>query len=601
MKKQLLLLSGLLIGSPSLSAAMTVQKPRTQWEQYLVNRQLVEAATAGDTDRIKALLKEGVLRDTQEYESFPFEAIRAPYEIATSVLELLEDYFTLKEDTQATGQSNNTDKKDQAKLKKSLASFHRFLEQKRLNQQLIKAAKEGNAPFAKELIKKGASITFRDQKAWLSPFEWGAIQGHTEILNILLDALEDTIARDYQDSLYIEVAFQDFREANEARQFIVPLFQRDVRDLDEQMNCLEKIQHYCESSSLKHAKSLIEGIAENIKVNLSRDIIFTFFSAHNNSLRLSLQAIGAQQLTHAPHTRRLDKQEHLDRLLLFAAKTDDELVKALIDEGADVTTVDSMERTPLHIASYHENMRTASILIREGAPIDAKNGHGVTPLYVNGRPIGPGVAKLLLEAGATLEDNDRSMSYNDTRSREAITTHLEAGIRRFAPTQREARIALQNVAFLIYFFGIKLNLPSYVIYEIICFAIGEQDTPGQFNNLVRIRESLWSGRLQNQLGNLYLYKINGNKLRSLWEQTVRCVAKDPDEQLRLISRLGGYLEPFLANDVKRFVCLRMMNNVAEGKKILGNKFNADEILVDNFKLYYDHLDKYLQMSGFDEE
>ncbi len=600
MKKQLLLLSGLLIGSPSL-CAMTSQKPRTQQEEYLINRQLVEAATAGDTDRIKALLKEGALRDTQEHGIFHYYTIQAPHEVAMSVLELFEDYFSLKEDTQETAQSsNNTDRSERlAKLKKSLAGFRYFLEQRRVERQLIRAAKEGNARLAKELIKKGASVIACDQSG-LTPFEWAAIQGHTEILNIILDAFENTIElRDNNDPQW--GPYLGLSEVNEARQFIVPLFQRNVRDLDEQMRCIEKIRRYCKSSSLERAKSLLGEILKNLQMGLSRDIIFTFFSAHNNSLRLSLQAIGAQQLTHAPHAIRLDKQEHLDRLLLFAAETDDELVKALIDEGADVTTVDNKRRTPLHIAAYHENIRAARILLRAGAPIDAKDGHGVTPLYVNGLIIGPGVAKLLLESGATVEDNDRSITPDEARSQEAITTHLEASVRRYGPTQTEAKWALQNFAFLIYVFGIKLNLPFYVIHEIICFAIGEQDTPGQFNNLVRICENLWSERLRNQLGNLYLYKCNGNKLRSLWEQTVRRVAKDPDEQLRLISRLGGYLEPFLANDVKKFVCLRMMNAVAADKRILGNKFNTDEILIDNFKLYYDHLDKYLQMSDFDEE
>ncbi len=605
MKKQILLLTGLLVSSLSLSAAMTATLTKEEQYHYLHN-QLALAAINGNADYIKAFLKEGVLKDThEEYASFHYNENHAPHEVAMGLLQLLEDYFNLKEGT------------DQAKHKKPMASFREFLELMRLNQQLIRAAKAGDALLVKELLEKGALIDAHD-RSMLTTFEWAAIQGNSQVMNTLLDELERAIAfrktkidqayLDYKGMSYedlvkdIDFRYAELREVNADRQLIVPLFQRDVRNLDEQIGCIEKIDLYCESSSLEKAKSFVGNIAKHLKVDLSRDIVFTFFSAHNNSLRLSLQAIGAQQLTHAPHAIRLDKQEHLDRLLLFAAKTDDELVKALIDEGADVTTVDGVQRTPLHIAAKSDNIRAAKILLRAGAPVDAKDLSGITPLYVNDTPlyvndglIGPGVGKLLLESGATLED-DPLYRIHDTDSQEAIKIVLEAGIRRFAPTQREARIALQNVAFLIYFLGIKLNLPFYVIHEIICFAIGKKN-----NDQGQSIAPEWTQRLKRDLEVLYLYRCNSNKLFPLWAQTIRCIAKDPQEQFRLMSRLGSYLEPFLANDVKRFVCLSIMNKVAEGKRILRNKENKNEILVDNHKLYYDHLDEYLQINSFDEE
>ncbi len=586
MKKQILVLSGLLIGSQSLSGAMTTQKQvtRTQEEHYQLNRQFVEATNAGDTDRIKALLKEGALRDTHTYRIFPFYAIRAPHEVAMSVLEQLEEYFNLQEDIQATVQGNTTTDSSTGQTNRFLESFRDYLEHQRIDQQLTRSAKEGNAPLTKELMKKLALRCYG-----LTPFICAALQGHTEILDSILDAFEN------DPPLMERIAYRRLSEVNADRESIVRLFQRDVRNLDDQMGCLEKIRHYCESSSLEHAKFLIGIIAESIKVNLSRDIIFTFFSAHNDSLRLSLKAIGAQQLTHSPALRvnTISKQEHLNRLLLFAVREDDELMKALIDEGADVSTVDDMKRTPLHLASYHENIRAAQILLRAGAPIDALDSFGVTPLYISGRIIRPGVPKLLLESGATLEDNDRNISFNDAQ--ETIKTILEASVRRCVPTQTEAKVALQNVAFLFYFLGTKCSLPFYVIHEIICFATGAQNVEG------RLIAPEWTQRLKRDLEVLYLYKCNGNRLLPLWVQTITCIAKDPQEQSQLISRLGGYVEPFLANDTKRLVCLRIMNKVAAGKRILVNKLNTDEILVDNFKLYFEHLDKYLQMSGFDEE
>ncbi len=593
MKVRLFGLTCLLTISMSLNSVNPVQKKRTNEEQLFI-----DAATTGDTFVMRNLLDKGALRGTQDYTDLLWNiytsegGIYAPYEVVMNVFELLEKYFKLtEEDTdQVIAQSHNDI--DRGKLKKSIAILRQTLEQRRMNQQLIKAAKEGKAHLVKELLKKGAEIiTYR----WDEPesLGWAAIQGHTEIMDILLDDLQYISHKGYSG----------LSEVGADRQRFVPLFQRNVTSLEEQMKCIERVRLYRKSSS--NATSFLRVIEAYLKTCLSRDIIFTFFSSHNTALRLALKAIGAQELTHAPHALLPDRQEHLNRLLLFAAQVDDELVKALIDEGAEVATVNEFEpnRTPLHVAAYFENMRAARILLRAGAPIDATDRYGATPLYVNGRIIRRGVAKLLLESGATLEDN--TMQMNDTTlSQETITTVLEASVRRFGPPHTQAKRALQNVAFLIYILGIKLNLPYYVIHEIICFATSEQDAPGRCTHEYgRIGSRLWSAILKNHLEDLYLYQCNGNQLLHLWEQTIRCIAKDPQDQLKLTSRLGKYLEPFRANDVKRFVCLRIMHEVAAGKKIVGDKEkeNTDEILVDNFKLYFDHLDRYLQMSGFDEE
>ncbi len=612
----------------SLSAAITVQKKATitTEEQNHLNHLFATAATAGDLMGMRDLLDKGALRGVQDYNKFldicttSEKDFHSPYGVIMSVFGLLEDYFMLNEDAVQTLAQGHDDV-DRVNLKTSITRFRQFLKPYMLNQGLLRAVKDGNAHLVKELIKEGAFIDYYDH-SWITSFEWAAIKGHTEIMNILLGALEDTIAREKaQDApRMVDIRYQNLIEVQSDSAHIVPLFQRDVRSLEEQMKCVEKIDLYCKSSSLDEAKSCLRKIQELIKIHLSRDIIFTFFSSHNNSLHLSLKAIGAQQLAHGSHAIRFDafsfltglyrwattrvwtsysKQEHLDRLLLFAAQMDDELVKALIDEGADVNTVAAdirmvygMRRTPLHIAAYFQNIRAARILLRAGASIDAQDRNGTTPLYVNGSTIVPGVAKLLLEWGATLKDNYKATS-DDTSFQAAVKTVLEAGVRRFMPTRTEAKIALQNIAFLIYILGIKLRLPPYVIPEIICFATT--------NPRAEIFISEWTQQLKRDLVVLYLYKCNGNKLFPLWAQTVRCFAKDPQELASLMSKVGSYLEPFLANDTKRFACLAIMNEVAKDNQILGNKTNNREILVDNRKLYFDHLDQYLQVSDFDEE
>ncbi len=57
-----------------------------------------------------------------------------------------------------------------------------------------------------------------------------------------------------------------------------------------------------------------------------------------------------------------------------------EMVARLINAGADVNTVDHQDRTPLHNAVRHHDLRTAKILLRNGADVHARDPWGMTPL-----------------------------------------------------------------------------------------------------------------------------------------------------------------------------------------------------------------------------
>jgi ankyrin repeat protein len=70
----------------------------------------------------------------------------------------------------------------------------------------------------------------------------------------------------------------------------------------------------------------------------------------------------------------------------------------LLEAGAKVSGVDSIGRTPLHIAAENDNVRAAEILIREGAKVMPRDGAGKTPLdYAESSAM----IKLLKQNGAT--------------------------------------------------------------------------------------------------------------------------------------------------------------------------------------------------------
>jgi len=78
-----------------------------------------------------------------------------------------------------------------------------------------------------------------------------------------------------------------------------------------------------------------------------------------------------------------------------------EMIRVLLDLGADVQAASANRMTALHMAAMRDHgAEILSLLLAKGAAIDATNLHSMTPLYfsvLNGNEQG---ARLLLEAGA---------------------------------------------------------------------------------------------------------------------------------------------------------------------------------------------------------
>lgn len=58
-----------------------------------------------------------------------------------------------------------------------------------------------------------------------------------------------------------------------------------------------------------------------------------------------------------------------------------EIVRLLIDYGADVTARDTTHSTPLHLASFSGIPEIVQILIEKGSDVNAQNETNLTPLH----------------------------------------------------------------------------------------------------------------------------------------------------------------------------------------------------------------------------
>lgn len=131
-----------------------------------------------------------------------------------------------------------------------------------------------------------------------------------------------------------------------------------------------------------------------------------------------------------PRSRR-DAQGRL-RLHQAAVAGDASEVARLISEGEEVATGDASFVTPLHLACQQGHVDAAKILVAAGAPVDARDSYGNTPLW---RAVfafqggDPELIRLLLDAGA-----DPDCKNNSGRSpRDMALGFDRPGIRKVFP------------------------------------------------------------------------------------------------------------------------------------------------------------------------
>ncbi|MCH8268644.1 MAG: ankyrin repeat domain-containing protein [Acidobacteria bacterium] len=88
------------------------------------------------------------------------------------------------------------------------------------------------------------------------------------------------------------------------------------------------------------------------------------------------------------------------RLVEAVQQGDQQAVRALLAEQADVNTPQPDGATALAWATHRDDLETAELLIRAGADVNAANDHGVTPLSLACTNRNAAMAGKLLDAGA---------------------------------------------------------------------------------------------------------------------------------------------------------------------------------------------------------
>jgi uncharacterized protein len=92
-------------------------------------------------------------------------------------------------------------------------------------------------------------------------------------------------------------------------------------------------------------------------------------------------------------------------------RRDNQAVRSLLKNGADVNAAQGDGATALHWAAYLEDADTTALLIRAGAKVDVPNNYGVTPLALAAGNGGAAVIDQLVKGGA---DPNRAVRAGET-------------------------------------------------------------------------------------------------------------------------------------------------------------------------------------------
>lgn len=102
-----------------------------------------------------------------------------------------------------------------------------------------------------------------------------------------------------------------------------------------------------------------------------------------------------------PHIN--DQDDQGDTLLMIASRnTYPDLVKSLIEKGADVNLENRVKSTPLLVAASNNNLDIVEMLISSGAEVNHQNISGITPLVAAARLKYLNIVEELLSSGADL-------------------------------------------------------------------------------------------------------------------------------------------------------------------------------------------------------
>jgi ankyrin repeat protein len=228
-------------------------------------------------------------------------------------------------------------------------------------EELLKAALEGNVEKVEELLSKGADPNVKDEDG-NTPLHLAIKANHLQIARLLVERGADVNARNKRGKTPLHIAAE---RSNEEAVALLVEKGADVNAKDESM--LTPLHVAVDQGSLAIAQLLLEKGADVNARNLWGKTPLHYAARH-------------------PHAG---------------------IAALLIERGADVNARSNNGWTPLHIAAGNGNLEVVQLLVEKGADVNAKDAQGWTPLHVAAGNGHADVVEFLVGKGVDVNARDR--------------------------------------------------------------------------------------------------------------------------------------------------------------------------------------------------
>ncbi|TQL70543.1 hypothetical protein FB381_4481 [Nocardioides albertanoniae] len=269
-------------------------------------------------------------------------------------------------------------------------------EQKRMNEQLIKAAWDNDVARARELIQAGADVNHTDdteQSAYLI----AASEGYVDLLDLTLRNGAEVNAKDSYDGTAL------IRAAERGHADIVGRLVQAGIDLDHVNNLGWTALH----------EAIVLGddgpdAADTVRVLVAAGVDISIEAGRDGKTALQhAEERGFDAIVSTLRTASSEVADGESQLLRAASAGDADSAAAALRDGADLETRDGNRRTPLLLAVTDDHVETARLLVYLGADPDALDGRHDTPWLVTGVTGSVPMAELLLTADPDLTVRNR--------------------------------------------------------------------------------------------------------------------------------------------------------------------------------------------------